>query len=214
MSKSENKQFAVVGLGNPGKRYENTRHNIGADAVVRFADSIGAPSVASWRTKNDAFYSKVDFDGAAVHLILPQTFMNLSGESVQPLTAFFRIEPQSLVVVYDELELAPGTVRIKRGGSAGGHNGVSSIIERLGGNDFYRIRIGIGRPQVPSGANKREIVSSWVLSRPRPDDRGPYDQGVEAAVEALKSMITDGPTVAQNRFNRREVPKDEPEKPQ
>ena len=153
---SDNKQFAIVGLGNPGKRYENTRHNIGAEAVTRFADKLGAgaPGGQGWRTRHESFYFKADYNGAVLYLILPQTFMNLSGEGVQPLLAYFKVAPANLIVVYDELDLTPGYVRVKRGGGAGGHNGLTSIIGRLGGQDFHRIRIGIGRPEIPAGAGR------------------------------------------------------------
>lgn len=204
------RQYAIVGLGNPGKRYEHTRHNIGADALCLFASKNGAPDPSSWRTKNDTLYTKFERNGCELYLILPQTFMNLSGEGVQPLLAYFKLSVSDLIVLYDELDLSAGTVRIRRGGSAGGHNGVSSIIERLGSPDFFRIRIGISRPQVPSGADKGEIVSSWVLSRPRPDEQPIYRQGVETACSALEAILDDGPVAAQNRFNQRPAQTAEP----
>ncbi len=200
---SDSTQYAVVGLGNPGKRYENNRHNIGADTVEQFAARIGAPPSSGWRTKHESLYCRYEERGYNLHLILPQTFMNLSGQGVQPLLSFFKLPPDRLIVVYDELELAPGTIRIRRGGSAGGHNGVSSIIERLGTPEFYRLRIGIGRPIIPSGADKGELVSGWVLSRPPAADRAVYQQGIDSACEALDCLVLEGPTAAQNRFNKK-----------
>ncbi|HWL87931.1 MAG TPA: aminoacyl-tRNA hydrolase, partial [Polyangiaceae bacterium] len=143
----------VVGLGNPGKKYEENRHNVGFIA----ADEIHRQgSFPEWREKFSAFYAKGDHNA----LLKPQTFMNLSGDSVQPCAAFLKIEPSSIVIVHDELDLPFGDVRLKFGGGHAGHNGLRSIIQRLGTPDFARVRVGIGRPP----ATFRGDVADFVLT--------------------------------------------------
>lgn len=147
----------VVGLGNPGSDYENTRHNAGAlfvEALARDAGQSLRPE-----KKYHGLYARVQWQGFDLHLLNPTTFMNRSGQSVKALADFFKIKPEQILVAHDELDLPPGTAKLKRGGGHGGHNGLRDIIAHLGTNDFHRLRIGIGHP-----GDSRQ-VTGYVLSR-------------------------------------------------
>lgn len=147
----------VVGLGNPGSDYENTRHNAGAlfvEALARDAGQSLRPE-----KKYHGLYARVQWQGFDLHLLNPTTFMNRSGQSVKALADFFKINPEQILVAHDELDLPPGTAKLKRGGGHGGHNGLRDIIAHLGTNDFHRLRIGIGHP-----GDSRQ-VTGYVLSR-------------------------------------------------
>lgn len=143
-----------VGLGNPGQKYQHNRHNIGfmaMDEIVR------RHNFSSWTKKFQGELSSGDIDGVKTLLLKPQTFMNLSGQSVQAAAAFYKIAPQDIVVFHDELDLAPGKLRVKKGGGAGGHNGLKSIDDHLG-QDYWRVRMGIGHP------GNKDMVSGYVLN--------------------------------------------------
>lgn len=135
--------FLFVGLGNVGSEYERQRHNIGFMAVDEIADKHG---FSSWKTKGKGLVSEGRFGSQKIILLKPQTFMNLSGESVQPLAAFYKIPPENIFVFHDELDLAEGQIKVKKGGGTAGHNGLKSISGRLGTDAYYRIRMGIGHP--------------------------------------------------------------------
>ncbi|AFJ03239.1 Peptidyl-tRNA hydrolase [Methylophaga frappieri] len=174
--------WIIVGLGNPGSQYEHTRHNVGFWMLDQFAEQAGL----SFKTDNR-------FQGELVQQIMPQakfwllkplTFMNRSGQSVAALANFYKIPPERIVVLHDELDLPTGTVRLKKSGGHGGHNGLRDIIAQLGGQkDFLRCRIGIGHP-----GNSRQ-VSDYVLSRPSPDDRQQIMHGIDAAIQALPDVF-------------------------
>jgi PTH1 family peptidyl-tRNA hydrolase len=135
--------YLFVGLGNPGAEYAKHRHNIGFMAVDAIADTHG---FSNWKEKSKGLYSEGKFGTQKVFLLKPQTFMNLSGESLQPLAAFYKIPPENIFVFHDELDLAAGVIKVKKGGGSAGHNGLKSITERLGTPDYYRVRMGIGHP--------------------------------------------------------------------
>ncbi|WP_394820624.1 aminoacyl-tRNA hydrolase [Pendulispora albinea] len=182
----------VVGLGNPGKKYEDTRHNIGfmvADAIHR------AGTFPEWREKFSGVFTK----GAHNALLKPQTFMNLSGDSVQPCAAFLKVEPADIIVVHDELDLPYGDTRVKFGGGHAGHNGLRSIIQRLGTPDFVRVRVGIGRP--PPGF--RGDVADYVLTGFDPVERAELPDVVNGAVTAAHSVVMNGVSAAMNAVNVR-----------
>ena len=182
----------VVGLGNPGKKYEETRHNIGfvvADAIHR------AGVFAEWREKFSGVFAK----GNDSSLLKPQTFMNLSGDSVQPCAAFLKVEPREIIVVHDELDLPFGDTRLKFGGGHAGHNGLRSIIQRLGTPDFVRVRVGIGRP--PPGF--RGEIADYVLTGFDPVERAQLPDVVSGATAAAQSVLTNGVSVAMNAVNTR-----------
>ena len=145
--------FMVVGLGNPGSRYENNRHNIGFMAVD---DIVRRHRFSAWRKKFDGVFCEAVIGDAKIYALKPQTFMNLSGNAVQALAAFYKIRPENIIVFYDELDLVPGKLRVRQGGGANGHNGLKSIDAHLGQN-YWRVRLGIGRPP------EKEQVTAYVL---------------------------------------------------
>jgi PTH1 family peptidyl-tRNA hydrolase len=174
----------LVGLGNPGTEYEGTRHNAGFWWVDEAARVLGA------RLVHDRAYhglvARVNRPDGPVWLIEPQTYMNLSGKSIAPLARFFKIEPSQILVVHDELDLAPGQMKIKQGGGVAGHNGLKDIQAQLGTADFWRLRIGIGHP------GDRSEVANWVLRKPAPDDREAILKCIAQSIEALP-LLLDGP---------------------
>lgn len=150
----------IVGLGNPGDEYRNTRHNVGFDFVDRLAQAKGARF--SHQAKFFGETARISTPAGDVWLLKPTTYMNLSGQAVQPLAAYYKISPEEILIVHDELDLAPGTMRLKFGGSNAGHNGLKDITQRLATGDFWRLRVGIGHPrQLCPGM----AVIDWVLGR-------------------------------------------------
>jgi peptidyl-tRNA hydrolase, PTH1 family len=184
----------IVGLGNPGPEYHRTRHNAGADFVSALAAASGVTLKPEARFHG--LSARVSIAGHDVRLLIPQTWMNRSGQAVGPAANFFKLEPQQILVAYDELDLPPGEVRFKSDGGHGGHNGLRDIIAALGNSRaFHRLRIGIGHP----GA--RELVTPHVLSRPSPDDRRRIDRCIEEALEALPDAVCGNWPIAMNRLN-------------
>jgi len=182
----------VVGLGNPGKKYSGNRHNVGFMAVERLADEKRLPE---WREKFSGVYSR----GDELMVLKPMTFMNVSGDSVQPAAAFVKVEPAQIVVLHDELDLPWGDVRLKLGGGHAGHNGLRSIIGRLGTPDFVRVRIGIGRP--PAGF--RGEVADFVLQDFDSAERAELPDVLARAVSAVNAVLEKGFAAAQNTVNTR-----------
>lgn len=171
----------VVGLGNPGKEYERTRHNAGFWLVERYA---AAHSIALRKDpKFQALVARVDAAAAAAWLLLPQSFMNASGRPVQMLAGFFKIKPEEILVVHDELDFPPGTARIKQGGGIAGHNGLKDISQRLGSHDYWRLRLGVGKP--PAGAEGAD----YVLQKPPTEEREAIEASVEAALAVLPQCL-------------------------
>ncbi len=191
----------IVGLGNPGKKYERNRHNVGFMAVDELRSSLGLPD---YREKFSAFWTK----GDDVALLKPQTFMNLSGDSIQPCAAFLKVKPADILVVHDELDLPFGEVRLKAGGGHAGHNGLRSTIERLGSPEFLRVRIGIGRP--PPGF--RGDVADYVLQDFDTSERAELPDVVARALAAVKKVITEGAQAAMNVVNQKAPPRNSPKK--
>ncbi|NJC88250.1 MAG: aminoacyl-tRNA hydrolase [Desulfuromonas sp.] len=186
----------VVGLGNPGERYADTRHNIGFMVATRLAARAG---IAIKRQGYQGVYGVGRLVGEEATLLLPQTFMNRSGASVAPACQSLGLSPGDLIVVHDEIDLPYGCLRIKVGGGHGGHNGLRSITEALGRGDFIRMRLGIGRP--PAGGD----VSNYVLSRFASGERVQLGGYIEAAVDALEFLLQRGPNEAMNSYNNREL---------
>jgi PTH1 family peptidyl-tRNA hydrolase len=184
----------VVGLGNPGREYEGNRHNLGfmvADALC------AAEKWPEYKTKFSGLWTRGDLGGTSAVLLKPQTYMNASGDSVQPAAAFFKVAAKDILVVHDELDLPWGDVRLKFGGGHAGNNGIRSMIERLGTPDFARVRVGIGKP--PPGFKGQ--MADWVLSNLDPVERAELPDIVAAALAAVKSVAVDGLSVAMNRLN-------------
>ncbi len=153
----------IVGLGNPGQKYDGTRHNAGFWAVDAIATTLGGSWAEERKFKGAA--ARVMVDGVDLRLLRPDTFMNRSGQSVGPLAQFFKIAPEEILVIHDELDLPPGRMRLKCGGGHGGHNGLKDIQAALGSADFWRLRIGVGHP------GHRDAVVGYVLTNPPPDER-------------------------------------------
>lgn len=190
----------VAGLGNPGARYDGTRHNIGFLVVDLIAQRWGRPA---FRDKFRAQLAIVELPAAAgvekVYLLKPQTFMNLSGESVQPAAAFFREDPSNVLVVHDELDLALGRLQLKDGGGAGGHNGLKSVTEQLGTPGYKRLRCGIGRPPVEF----RGTPADFVLQAFAPFEEIQVVDLVSRAADAVELLVRHGMSTAMNHINRR-----------
>ncbi len=191
--------YLVVGLGNPGRQYEGTRHNVGFAVVNELRRSWGLPD---WRSKFSGLWTQGEWQGHAVGLLQPQTYMNNSGECVQPAAAFFRVEPGELVVVHDELDLPWGTVRLKLGGGHAGNNGVRSIIERMGTPEFVWVRVGIGKPAAPSLVENVALGrTDHVLSGFDPLERAELPAVMGRAVDAVQKVLSDGLQPAMNVVN-------------
>ncbi len=181
----------IAGLGNPGAQYANTPHSIGFETV----DAIAAQSGAIWENRKafKCLMAKCSFAGMPVLLVKPQTFMNLSGDSVAPVVKYHNAAPSDLLVVQDDIDLAAGRIRIRKGGSSGGHNGIKSVIERLGSQDFIRLKLGVGKD--------RTDVVGHVLGKFSPEMRRLMDLEVAASVKAAESVLRFGPDQAMNEFN-------------
>ena len=172
----------IVGLGNPGNKYQGTRHNIGFDFIdhlcVTFSFSLQA------NKKFHGFAKKVELFGKDIWLLKPETYMNLSGRSVAALANFYKIDNSEILVVYDELDLPPGMAKLKRGGGHGGHNGLRDIISMTGSNDFYRLRLGIGHP-----GHKSKVVA-WVLNRASQEDQISLEQSIQNSIKVLEDLVS------------------------
>lgn len=185
----------VVGVGNPGRDYDSTRHNVGFDVIDELARRYG---VTLKSAKESALVAEVHRDGVHLLLVKPTTYMNDSGRAVGPLARRFGIErPEQIVVVHDELDLEPGVVRVKAGGGLAGHNGLRSINEHVKSQDFVRVRIGIGKP--PS----KERGADHVLAKFSAKDRQAFDVAVGIAADATQAVVESGADVAMQRFNSR-----------
>ncbi len=186
--------WLVVGLGNPGEEYAATRHNAGFRVVEAAAADWG---VALGGRRHRSRTAEVRRGGEKIVLAQPQTFMNLSGEAVTALVRAHGTPLERILVVYDDLDLELGEVRVRKGGSAGTHNGMRSVVRSLGTTEFPRIRVGIG--PMPPGVDP----AAWVTSKPRAAERADFERGLERAREALETVLDDGIEKAMNRFNRK-----------
>jgi len=182
--------FLVVGLGNIGKQYEHTRHNVGFDIIDLIGDRY---NILMNREKFKGMYGEGNISGKKVILLKPSTYMNLSGESVREVTNFYKIKNENIIVVYDDISLDVGRLRIRSQGSAGGHNGIKNIIANLGTDIFPRIKVGVGQP-------KGELVSH-VLGKFSPDDSEKLKEVFKASMDAVENIISTGITESMNRFN-------------
>jgi len=183
----------VAGLGNPGREYAATRHNVG----FLVADELARRHGGSWRSKFSGDLSEVRVDGARVALLKPQTYMNLSGRSVQPAARFFKVEPDTLLVVHDEVDLEPGRLQLRAGGGLAGHNGLRSVAQALGSQKFLRLRVGVGRPR----RGDPRPVADFVLDPWEAHED--VDGLVALAADAVEGLLADGLEDAQQRFNER-----------
>ncbi|AXP60974.1 aminoacyl-tRNA hydrolase [Haemophilus influenzae] len=184
----------IVGLGNPGDKYTDTRHNAGEWLIERLARRFNV----SLNPESKFFGKTVRtlVNGKEVRLLVPTTFMNLSGKAVGALASFYRIKPEEILVIHDELDLPAGTAKLKQGGGHGGHNGLKDIVAQLGNNNnFYRLRIGIGHP------GHRDLVAGYVLNKPSPADRNALEKVLDEATDCVEMIFKDGMIKATNRLN-------------
>ncbi|MBR1972484.1 MAG: aminoacyl-tRNA hydrolase [Oscillospiraceae bacterium] len=191
--KSTNDNWLIVGLGNPGREYEKTRHNCGFRALDILADQLGAKVD---KLKFQGLYGQVNYNGTKVFLLKPQTYMNLSGRSVLQLSAYFNIPPQNIIVMFDDISLEPGRLRIRPNGSAGGHNGIKSIIQEVGSQEFPRVKIGVG-----AKPNPNYDLADWVLSTFTANEEKALAVALDNAAKAALAIIDHGVPEAANRFN-------------
>ncbi len=188
----------IVGLGNPGFLYARNRHNVGFMAVGHLGRAL---DIKFDRKQAQARTGIGSVGGHRAVLARPQTFMNSSGESVGPLMRRLSVKPADLVVIYDDMDLPLGKIRLRLGGSSGGHKGVESIIARTGTRDFYRVRVGIGHPEKDSSAEKDGAVVSYVLSDFTPEERKVIESILPTISDAIMSLISEGLEIAMNKFN-------------
>lgn len=187
--------YIIVGLGNPGSKYSNTRHNIGFDVIDALADVAGISVI---ERKHKAIIGKGVLDGQRVILVKPQTYMNLSGESVREVIDYYKVdETQELIVISDDTSLDVGNIRVRKKGSAGGHNGLKNIIAHLGHDTFMRVKMGVG--EKPKGYD----LADYVLGHFTGDERKVMDEAAKSSIEAIRMMMSGEIDRAMNQFNRK-----------
>lgn len=182
--------FLIVGLGNPGEEYRNTRHNVGFDIIDLLSEKY---NISINRIKFKGMYGEGTVFGSKVMLLKPQTYMNLSGESIREASVFFKIPNERIIVIYDDISLEVGKLRVRPKGSAGGHNGIKSIIAHLSTDEFPRIKVGVGQPE-------KDLVGH-VLGRFIKEDRTRVEKAFEAAVGAVETIIKYNTEEAMNKYN-------------
>lgn len=186
--------FCIVGLGNPGRQYEETKHNVGFNVVDMLAEKY---EIEITKAKHKALIGDGEIRGKRVLLVKPQTYMNLSGESVREIVNFYKIPQERFVVIYDDISLPCGSVRIREKGSHGGHNGIRNIIDQMGTDEFYRVKVGVG--EKPSGWD----LADYVLSKFNVDDLPMMEEGKEKAMKGVEFMLSRGIHEAMNRVNQK-----------
>ena len=187
--------YLIVGLGNPGRQYEATRHNMGFDVIDKLVEEYQVPQAG---VKFNAMYGKGRIGGQPVILMKPLSYMNLSGGPIREMANYFKIDPEpEMIVVYDDIDLDPGQLRIRKKGSAGGHNGIKDIIRRLGTEKFIRIRVGVGAKP------KDWDLADFVLGHFSDSDRKLVDEGINDAAEAVEMILSEGVDAAMNKYNRK-----------
>lgn len=190
--RKEQESWLIVGLGNPGSQYERSRHNCGFRAIELLAGKLGCKMD---KGKFRGLYGQCNYNGVKLYLLKPMTYMNLSGESVLALSSYFHIPPQRIIVLFDDISLVPGRLRVRADGSAGGHNGIKSIISCLGSQDFPRVKIGVG-------AKPAEFdLADWVLSSFSASEEKELAPALERAGEAALYIIDKGVPESANRYN-------------
>ena len=184
--------YIIAGLGNPTREYEKTRHNVGFEVIDVLADMLGT-TVEEKKFKG--CYGRGIIGGEKVLLLKPQTFMNLSGESIRAASDFYKVDPEHIIIIYADISLDVGQLRIRKKGSAGGHNGIKNIIAHLGTQEFPRIKVGVGDKP------KKMDLADYVLSRFSKEDRAAMEDAFKEAAKAVEVMITEGMDTAMNQFN-------------
>lgn len=185
--------FLIAGLGNPGRQYEKTRHNMGFDTIDELIDRHRIPQGG---IAHKAMYGKGMIAGEKVLAVKPLTYMNLSGEAIREYVNYYKMNPETeLIVIYDDIDLDPGQIRIRKKGSAGGHNGIKSIIAQIGTQNFYSIKVGVGAK--PKGWD----LADYVLGRFSPEERELVDKAICDAADAVEMILKDGIEAAMNHYN-------------
>ena len=192
--------FLIAGLGNPDKKYEKTRHNIGFDTVDALAEKY---NISITEKKHKALCGSGVIEGVKVILAKPQTYMNLSGESIAEIVNFYKLDPESeMLIIFDDISLAPGNIRVRKKGSAGGHNGIKNIIANLGTDVFPRIKIGVGEKP------KKYDLADYVLGHFSKEDRELMEEGYDRADHAVGMILNGEIEAAMNQYNRKVKPKE------
>ena len=184
--------YLIVGLGNPEGEYSNTRHNMGFDAINHLSQKL---NITVTKEKFKALYGDGMINNEKVILLKPQTYMNLSGNSVKEVVDFYKIEKEKILVIYDDMDIEPGKIKIRKKGSAGGHNGMKSIIQMIGTEEFPRIRVGIGRPI------RKDDEINYVIGAIPEEDLKRLDEGIEKAQKAVEEILRNGVDSAMNKYN-------------
>ena len=191
--KQKEDAWLIVGLGNPGPEYAKTRHNVGFRCLDLLAEKLG---VRVDKAKFQGLYGQTDYHGNRLYLLKPLTYMNLSGRSVLQLSAFFQVPPQRIIVLFDDISLEPGRLRVRPNGSAGGHNGIKSIIAELGSQEFPRVKLGVGAKPHPDFD-----LAAWVLSTFSAQEEKALSVSLENGAQAALTIIDQGTAAAANNFN-------------
>lgn len=184
--------YLIVGLGNPDAEYDNTRHNMGFNAINGISKKY---NIKLKKNKFQGLFEIGEIEGQKVILVKPQTYMNLSGNCVKEIVDFYKIEKENIIIIYDDMDIEPGKIKIRKKGSSGGHNGIKSIIQMLGTDQFSRIRIGIGKPK-----HKGDEIN-YVIGPIPNEEKKLLMQGVEKAEKALIEILKNGIDIAMNKFN-------------
>ena len=185
--------FLIVGLGNPEQEYSNTRHNMGFNTVNKLAQEY---KIELNKTKFKGIYGKGIIEDEKVIILKPQTYMNLSGESIIEVMNFYKIDLKDMIVIYDDIDVEPGKIKIRKKGGAGSHNGMKSVIENVNSEEFIRIRVGIGTPE-----HKNDMINYVIGKIPTEEEREVLDKGTDKAKEAIKEILKNGIDSAMNKFN-------------
>lgn len=189
------RMYIIAGLGNPGKEYVNTRHNVGFEVIDALADKY---NINVLELKHKAMIGKGYIEGQKVILVKPLTFMNISGESIRPIMDYYKADIETeLIVISDDVSLPPGQLRVRKKGSAGGHNGLKNIIKHLGNENFQRVRMGVGEKP------RNYDLADWVLGHFNQEEKKAVDESVEKAIKAIEIMVTDGADAAMNAYNHK-----------
>ena len=184
--------YLIVGLGNPEEEYGQTRHNMGFDTINKIAEKY---NIKLNKNKFHGIYENTTIENKKVILLKPQTYMNLSGISIKEIMNFYKIEKENILIIYDDMDIEPGKIKIRKKGSSGGHNGLKSIIENIGTEEFNRIRIGIGRP-----THEQDKIN-YVIGAISKEEQEKLQKGIEKAAEAVEEILKNGIDSAMNKFN-------------
>ncbi len=186
--------YLIVGLGNPEQDYSNTRHNMGFNTINKLAKQY---NIEITRKNFKGLYGSGIIEEEKVILLKPQTFMNSSGESIKEIMQFYKIEPQDLIVIYDDIDIEPGVIKLRKTGGPGTHNGMKSVVHELNTQDFKRVRVGIGKP---GGEEKQDLIE-YVIGAIPEEEKEKLEKGTDLAKEAVISIIKNGIDIAMNKFN-------------